>query len=154
MDLPSIGRRYDFTTESGSEFVLIDYFSGDKEIYILKDNQAVGPIKLNEDESDQFAIVLSGVFLKDFLEKRIDVIFKNLGIETIKIDEKFKCINKTIQELKFRTITQTYIIAIIRDSKTIVMPDPSEKILENDILVLLGTIENIENAKKFLKDLK
>ncbi|MDT7879506.1 MAG: TrkA C-terminal domain-containing protein [Candidatus Hydrothermia bacterium] len=153
IDIPSIGKRYDITTESNSKFVLIDYFSGFKEIYILKDNQTIGPIKLNSDEANQLAILLSRV-LKEFLEKRIDVIFQNLAIETIKIEEDFKSINKTIEELKFRTITQTYIIAIIRDEKPIVMPKPEEKILENDVLVLLGSIEDIEKAKIYLKNLR
>lgn len=153
IDIPSIGKRYDITTESNSKFVLIDYFSGFKEIYILKDNQTIGPIKLNSDEANQLAILLSRV-LKEFLEKRIDVIFQNLAIETIKIEEDFKSINKTIEELKFRTITQTYIIAIIRNEKPIVMPKPEEKILENDVLVLLGSIEDIEKAKIYLKNLR
>lgn len=153
IDIPSIGKRYDITTESNSKFVLIDYFSGFKEIYILKDNQTIGPIKLNSDEANQLAILLSRV-LKEFLEKRIDVIFQNLAIETIKIEEDFKSINKTIEELKFRTITQTYIIAIIRNEKPIVMPKPEEKILENDVLVLLGSIEDIEKSKIYLKNLR
>jgi TrkA domain protein len=153
IDIPSIGKRYDITTESNSKFVLIDYFSGFKEIYILKDNQTIGPIKLNSDEANQLAILLSRV-LKEFLEKRIDVIFQNLAIETVKIEEDFKSINKTIEELKFRTITQTYIIAIIRNEKPIVMPKPEEKILENDVLVLLGSIEDIEKAKIYLKNLR
>jgi len=153
IDIPSIGKRYDITTESNSKFVLIDYFSGLKEIYILKDNQTIGPIKLNSDEANQLAILLSRV-LKEFLEKRIDVIFQNLAIETIKVEEDFKSINKTIEELKFRTITQTYIIAIIRNEKPIVMPKPEEKILENDVLVLLGNIEDIEKAKIYLKNLR
>jgi K+/H+ antiporter YhaU regulatory subunit KhtT len=153
IDIPSIGKRYDITTESNSKFVLIDYFSGFKEIYILKDNQTIGPIKLNSDEANQLAILLSRV-LKEFLEKRIDVIFQNLAIETIKVEEDFKSINKTIEELKFRTITQTYIIAIIRNEKPIVMPKPEEKILENDVLVLLGSIEDIEKAKIYLKNLR
>jgi TrkA domain protein len=153
IDIPSIGKRYDITTESNSKFVLIDYFSGLKEIYILKDNQTIGPIKLNSDEANQLAILLSRV-LKEFLEKRIDVIFQNLAIETIKVEEDFKSINKTIEELKFRTITQTYIIAIIRNEKPIVMPKPEEKILENDVLVLLGSIEDIEKAKIYLKNLR
>lgn len=153
IDIPSIGKRYDITTESNSKFVLIDYFSGFKEIYILKDNQTIGPIKLNSDEANQLAILLSRV-LKEFLEKRIDVIFQNLAIETVKVEEDFKSINKTIEELKFRTITQTYIIAIIRNEKPIVMPKPEEKILENDVLVLLGSIEDIEKAKIYLKNLR
>jgi K+/H+ antiporter YhaU regulatory subunit KhtT len=153
IDIPSIGKRYDITTESNSKFVLIDYFSGFKEIYILKDNQTIGPIKLNSDEANQLAILLSRV-LREFLEKRIDVIFQNLAIETIKVEEDFKSINKTIEELKFRTITQTYIIAMIRNEKPIVMPKPEEKILENDVLVLLGSIEDIEKAKIYLKNLR
>ncbi|MEO0224748.1 MAG: TrkA C-terminal domain-containing protein [candidate division WOR-3 bacterium] len=154
IDIPSVGKRYDITTESNSKFVLIDYFSGFKEIYILKDNQTIGSIKLNNDEANQLAILLSRMFLKDFLEKRIDVIFQSLAIETVKIEEDFKSINKTIEEIKFRTFTQTYIIAIIRNEKPIVMPQPSEKILENDILVLLGNIEDIEKAKIYLRNLK
>lgn len=154
IDIPSVGKRYDITTESNSKFVLIDYFSGLKEIYILKDNQTIGSIKLNNDEANQLAILLSRMFLKDFLEKRIDVIFQSLAIETVKIEEDFKSINKTIEEIKFRTFTRTYIIAIIRNERPLVMPQPPEKILENDILVLLGNIEDIEKAKIYLKNLK
>ncbi|MEO0202840.1 MAG: TrkA C-terminal domain-containing protein [candidate division WOR-3 bacterium] len=151
IDLPSIGRRYDFTTNSNSNFILIDYFSGIKEIYLIKENNTVGPIKLDEDEADQLAVILSGVFLKGFIEKKVDIIFKDLAIENVKIEDNFKCINKTIEELKFRTITKTYIIAIIRNEKPIVMPQPSEKILLEDIVVLLGNFEDLQRAINYLK---
>lgn len=55
-----------------------------------------------------------------------------------------KFVNKTLVENGVRRIYQVNIIAIKRGTDIIVTPDPQEKLLAQDILVVLGKNENLD----------
>ncbi len=56
---------------------------------------------------------------------------------------------KTLRELKFRTVTGCVISRIMRGNN-IFIPKPETRLLENDIVRVVGTKENLENATNIL----
>lgn len=70
--------------------------------------------------------------------------------ETIYITEDNPHVNKTLQELNLRAQTETTIIAIIRNGKTISNPGGQEYILPGDTLVITGTHLGIDKAMQIL----
>ncbi|HOJ37345.1 MAG TPA: cation:proton antiporter [Ignavibacteriales bacterium] len=70
--------------------------------------------------------------------------------ETIYITEDNPNINKTLQELNLRALTNTTIIAIIRDGKTISNPGGKEILQAKDTLVITGTHLGIDKAMALL----
>lgn len=57
-------------------------------------------------------------------------------------------IGKSIQELALRNRFGITIIALKRGDRVIVSPSPDEKFLENDVVFLVGTTENIVNFRE------
>ncbi|HHU62732.1 MAG TPA: GntR family transcriptional regulator [Clostridiales bacterium] len=68
----------------------------------------------------------------------------------IKVEETSKYIGKTIAELEFWQNTGGTILAIRRDDNIIISPGPYAEILSNDVLVVVGDGNVLENVNKFL----
>src|SRR5688572_6377907 len=66
--------------------------------------------------------------------------------ETFIVPENSPAADKTIGDLKLRTNTGVSVIAAIHDGNTEINPGPEATISADDVLVLLGTPENIERA--------
>lgn len=71
--------------------------------------------------------------------------------ETIKLDQNSPVIGKTLVELDLRNRTGVMLIAAVRDGATKINPGANYKFQSDDILVLLGVSEKIENAIKILQ---
>jgi K+/H+ antiporter YhaU regulatory subunit KhtT len=71
--------------------------------------------------------------------------------ETVKLNQNSPVVGKNLAELNLRNETGVILIAAIRDSETRINPGANYKFQANDILVLLGASEKIENAIKILQ---
>jgi TrkA domain protein len=74
---------------------------------------------------------------------------QNLAIEWFKVEKGSPLAGKTIKDLEIRKKTGATVISIIRGDETITNPLPDEVIKEGDILVLIGSRDQIE---KFFKE--
>ena len=72
--------------------------------------------------------------------------FGSTGTETIFISPNSPSIGKTLGELDLRNQTGASVTAAIRDGDTKINLGPDFRIAEDDILVLLGQSEHLENA--------
>jgi len=72
--------------------------------------------------------------------------FGSTATETIFIGPNSPAIGKTLKELDLRNQTGAYVTAAIRDGDTQINLGPEFRIEKDDILVLLGMAEQIENA--------
>jgi len=82
-------------------------------------------------------------------------------IESLKVDRDFNLeklevmpgsavIGKSLAETRLRTLTGVTVVAIERGSRTIRNPRPSEIIKEGDTLLIIGTEEERESARRYL----
>jgi CPA2 family monovalent cation:H+ antiporter-2 len=72
------------------------------------------------------------------------------GLEKIKIKKGSSAVEKTLAGTELRALTGVTIIAIEREGETIRNPRPQNLIKEGDVLLLIGTTEEIKNARKHL----
>ncbi|MBL8148976.1 MAG: cation:proton antiporter [Blastocatellia bacterium] len=70
--------------------------------------------------------------------------------ETIRIESNAYCIGKSIKDLNLRKNTGATVIVVVRGGVTEVNPPPDYQFLQADIVVLLGSPENIEKAIDFM----
>src|SRR5687767_6832571 len=71
---------------------------------------------------------------------------KSASTETLSVESDSIAVGKTIGELKLRKKTGVTIIAITRDGHTEINPGPETRIQADDVLVLLGGEEQIDQA--------
>ncbi len=152
-DLPGIGKKFSIITSKGDKIVVVIHLTGKREIFYFENGDYEDPIcdiVLNEEEANQLGSVLMGAYFKPEQEKLKEVILKNLAIEWFKVDENSPLANKTIAASEIRKKTGVTVISIIRGDQSITNPLPEEVIKPGDIIVVVGTREQIEHfAKEF-----
>lgn len=76
---------------------------------------------------------------------------EGFSLGRLKIHPRSPASGKTLAGTELRTLTGVTIIAIERGKETIRNPKPQNLIKGGDVLLIIGTKEEIENTKKYLK---
>lgn len=71
--------------------------------------------------------------------------------ETIYLTDESPALEKTLAELNLRNQTKATVVAVVRAGETEINPGADFKLQADDILVLLGTSENIDAARNLLQ---
>lgn len=74
----------------------------------------------------------------------------NASTETLFIETGTRAAGRTLAELRLRKMTGATMITVVRDGHTEINPGPDFKLSANDIVVLLGSPENIEEAIEYI----
>ncbi len=151
-DLPGIGKKFSIITSHGDKITVVIHITGKREIFFFEEDDYDDPlcdIVLTEEEANQLGSVLMGAYFKPEMEKDKELFLQNLAIEWFKVEKGSPIAGKTIKELEIRKKTGATVISIIRGDETITNPLPDEVIKEGDILVLIGSRDQIE---KFFKE--
>lgn len=75
-------------------------------------------------------------------------------MEPVSLPENSPVLHKTIRALQLRKQTGVSIVAIYRDGKHISNPSPDTELLPNDILMVIGDMEERERAKAIFLDIE
>ncbi|PLT30255.1 potassium channel family protein [Peribacillus deserti] len=84
----------------------------------------------------------------DYVNAMLHAGKRNYGIEEVKLDRDSPFINKTIGDLQIRTKYGVMILAIVRKEETNSNPEPEEKLLENDVMVIFGSNDSLKEFEK------
>jgi CPA2 family monovalent cation:H+ antiporter-2 len=83
--------------------------------------------------------------------EQVNSFVPGLGTPTpVTLGSKSHAVGKTLLELNLRNRTGIGVIAIVRGKDRILMPPPREVLREGDTLILVGTHQGMEAAKKLL----
>ncbi len=149
-DLPGIGKKYEFTLESGKEIALIIYSTGKREIYLIQEEEALCSIELSDEEAREVGFLLAGAVYQPVPSSKMELIMKEMVMEWIKVEPGSAFENKTIADLQVRKRTGASIIAIVREDKIIPSPDPYKEIIKaGDTLVVVGTRNQVKQVMSF-----
>ncbi len=74
----------------------------------------------------------------------------DMRVEEIKVNVGSPFEGKTLKELNL-TRHKIYVLAILRDKKIITPPSADERILEGDILIVIGEVENLHKFEKLVQ---
>ncbi|HIE59489.1 MAG TPA: potassium transporter TrkA [Persephonella sp.] len=151
-DLPGIGKKFSIITSHKDKITVVIHITGKREIFFFEEEDFDDPlcdIVLTEEEANQLGSVLMGAYFKPEMEKDKELFLQNLAIEWFKVEKGSPISDKSIKQLEIRKKTGATVISIIRGDETITNPLPDEVIKEGDILVLIGSRDQIE---KFFKE--
>jgi len=144
-DLPGIGKKYGVLLKSGKELVIIIHNTGRREIYLMEDEEPSCFIELTDEEAKELGFLVAGVTYQPIATEKMEMILQQVVMEWVKVEPGSNFVNKTIAELRIRSITGVSIIAIERGGKVIPSPDPyKEKVGVGDILIAVGTRPQIK----------
>ena len=151
--LPGVGRRYEFVLDGGMKLCIV---STRDDHYIVstfdRDDPDVGRtlFELDEDEAVTMAEILGApriaVKLAD-LSREVP----GLASEQIEIAPGSKFDGKTLGDTQMRTRTGSSVVALVRDDRVLASPEPSQDLVGEDVLVVIGTNEGISKARAILE---
>ncbi|MBM7690624.1 voltage-gated potassium channel [Peribacillus deserti] len=84
----------------------------------------------------------------DYVNAMLHAGKRSYGIEEVKLVKDSPFINKTIGELRIRSEYGVMVLAIVREEEMNSNPEPEEKLLENDIIVIFGSDKELKEFEK------
>jgi CPA2 family monovalent cation:H+ antiporter-2 len=78
----------------------------------------------------------------------LNINLPDIDIVSYKLSDKWPYLNKTIGEINFRNLFSLTIIAIMRGEKQIINPGANEFLYEEDVIILMGPKDKVQNFIK------
>ncbi len=76
----------------------------------------------------------------------------NIGLSWVPLGDDSGLVGKTLTEAKLRELTGASVVAISRSNNLIANPQPQTVLMKDDVLGLIGSDENVDQAKHILAD--
>jgi len=150
--LPSIGRRYEFTSHDGERIGIVARRSGDFEVvlYAHDDPDQARPVfRLTDDEAEAVAQILGAPRIAErFTELTRDVPELDVGRVRVPADSPF--VGRPLGDTQARSRTCASIVAIVRNDEVLASPSPAEILQARDVLVVIGTEEGIAGVEQIV----
>lgn len=151
--LPGVGMRHDFVTRGDRRVGVIAHRAGHRELIIYAENDpdaVAETVRLEEDDAFTLAELLgASTVTKALSEIRQSV--EGLSLDWLPIGERWWCSGHTIADSQMRRRTGVSIVAIIRGDETIPSPEPHERLLAGDTVVVVGTPQGLQRAVALLQ---
>jgi TrkA domain protein len=152
IDLPGIGVRHDVVTTNGQHIGVLSYRDGKREValYEPEDPDAcLGSVELTGDEAAALSDLLGHAALLSQLSG-LGGGTVGLYTEQILLPSDSRYLNRPLGDTQARTRTGVSIVAILRGQQVIVSPTPQEVLLDDDLIVSVGTREGLDALDKLL----
>jgi CPA2 family monovalent cation:H+ antiporter-2 len=73
-------------------------------------------------------------------------------IATFRLGEQAPLVGKSLAQVELRKKYGVTVLAIRRDSQMLPNPEPDMQLLANDLLIVMGTPDNLSNSTRFFKN--
>ncbi len=149
-DLPGIGKRFSLKTLAGGSLTVVIHTEGRRDIYYAVDEDEDPFIfSLTDEEARKMSSILGDTYFKP---TPIMSAKKALSedIKGIRVPSGSDVIGKMIKDLDIRRRTGASIVSIIRGDEIIKNPSATTVLAEDDLLMTMGTKENVERLKNMV----
>jgi TrkA domain protein len=150
--LPGVGVRHEFDTETGQRIGVIVHRDGRREVVVYRqdDPDACSTVLDLTAESARTIAELLGASQVSETVAAVQYDLEGLAIEWIQIPATSPVVGVTIRDGEYRTRTGASIVAIIRGEASVPAPDPDLSLLGGDVAVAVGTAEGLAALRDLL----
>jgi TrkA domain protein len=149
--LPGVGVRYDFTTAEGSRVGVLVHRSGRREllVYGREDPDACQAVlRLDTDDTHTLVDLLGGSEVSKELAAMQQL--EGLTIDWLGISGTSPWVGRSLRDAAVRSITGVSVVAVVRDDETIPAPEADFTLAADDIAVVVGPPEGIDQLVSLL----
>lgn len=152
-EVPGVGHKYEIELDDSERLIVLIHHDGKREIYLRPDeNQDSQKLfSLTGKRARQLGSILEGAYFQPVEMDDIQVPLGESIIEWVEIGDDSSVIGQTLREANIREQANVTVIAIQRDDQTIANPKPDTTIEDDDILVTLGTREELQAFSTLLE---
>lgn len=150
--LPGVGVRHDFACGSGRQVGVVSHHSGRRDLIVYDRNdqdRVAETVSLSTDEARSLGALLGGPSIVE----RFDALRQQIvGLEIawLSISPKSHLAGRPLGESQMRTRTGVSIVALLRGETAIPAPGPDDVMLADDVAIVVGTDEGIDEAARIL----
>ena len=150
--LPGVGVRHDFGCESDRRVGVVSHHSGRRDLIVYDRNdpdRVTETVPMSADEARSLGALLGG---PSIVERFDDLRQQIVGLEIawLTISSKSGLAGRPLGDSQMRTRTGVSIVALIRGETAIPAPGPDDVMLADDVAVVVGTDEGIDQAARIL----
>jgi TrkA domain protein len=147
--LPGIGQRYDLRAVDGRTVTVVIHHSGRRDVYVVeRGDEPSASVELSDSQARSLGAILGGAYFKPAIVEEIEAVIGGLLIDWATLDDQSPGAGKTISELEVRSRTRMTIAAILRDHNAIIAPEPTERLLPGDRIVVVGRQEDLTGFRR------
>lgn len=148
--LPGMGKKFSLTLKSGDELVIVIRTTGERALFLFPKgaDEPCSEILLTDSEARELALILGGALYEPTPLHQAELVLRGLVLEWLNVSETSPLKGHNISELEIRKRTGASVIAIKRGEKIIPNPDPNEKFEIGDLILLVGTGEQIKRFQE------
>ncbi len=150
--LPGVGVRHEFDTETGQRIGVVVHRDGRREVVVYghEDPDACSTVLDLTATSARTIAELLGASQVSETVAAVQHDIEGLAIEWIQIPAPSPVVGTTIREGEYRTRTGASIVAIIRGDTSVPAPDPEFSFAAGDVAVAVGTVEGLASLRTLL----
>ena len=151
--LPGVGVRHEFTTDTGERVGVLVRRGGRREIllYDQPDPDACStPLHLSADDARTLAELL-GASQVSAAVTAVQQQLEGLAIEWLEVHATSGSVGTTIADGAYRTRTGASIVAVLRDGTSVPAPGPEFTFQAGDVVVAVGTADGLEQLRRLLQ---
>jgi TrkA domain protein len=140
-EVPGVGRKFELELDGEERLIIIIHHDGKREVYYRPEQNADGEklFSLDAKQARQAGSILEGAYFQPVdLDERQVPIGESI-IDWLEVSAASALAGQTLQESNIRQLTGASVIAIQRGSETIANPRAEVTIEADDILVSIGT---------------
>lgn len=150
--LPGVGVRHDFACDSGRQVGVVSHHSGRRDLIVYDrddPDRVAQTVSMSTDEARSLGALLGG---PSIVERFDDLRQQIVGLEIawLPISSKSRLAGRPLGESQMRTRTGVSIVALLRGETAIPAPGPDDVIRADDVAVVVGTDEGIDEAARIL----
>ncbi len=151
--LPGVGKKFSLTLHSGDELVIVIHTTGERELFLFPQNadEPCAEISLTDAEAREVALILGGAAYEPTPLHQAELVLRGLVLDWLTIAQDSPLASHSIADLQIRKRTGVSVIAIKRGEKIIPNPDPNERLEVGDLLLLVGTGEQMKCFRETFK---
>lgn len=151
-DIPGVGRKFQLDLGDGGSLVVVVHHDGRRDVFHRPSPESDSSklFSLDDQRARQLGAILEGAYFQPVEVASLDVPLGGAIIEWITISGSSPIAGQALQEAAIRKRTGVSVIAVQRGEQTIANPGPEFEIATSDILVTLGTREELAALDRLL----
>lgn len=149
--LPGVGVRHEFDTETGQRVGVIVHRNGRREVvaYDMADPDVCATLlDLSTDDTRTLTELLGASQVTEAVTAVQQL--EGLTIEWITVAAGSPAVGTSIRDGEYRTRTGASIVAVIRGDKSVPAPDPEFEFEDGDVVVAVGTADGLVALRALL----
>jgi len=150
--LPGVGVRYEFTTESEERVGVIVHRGGRREVLVYdpSDPDVCSTVmRLSVEDTRTLSELLGASRISEVTEA-VQHEIEGLSIEWIRLAAGSSVVGSTIADGMIRTRTGASVVAVIRGAESFPAPATDFEFKAGDMVVAVGTLEGLESLRGIL----